>query len=286
MPIYFLTRGGALLDAFAELPARHRRLSMGVQSFDPSWLDRMGRRAFGTRAQVAQVVRRAHALGMTVSCDLLINLPGQPLADMLEDVRAAHELGFDQVCVYHLVLFEGLGTPWSRDPAMLAALPDNEQAFHNWRSVRAFLLERGYEQSTLTNFEREGVAGTPRAFLYEALSFRPEQTDAVGFGPGGISCFTDLAHGRAIKLVNAAGAAAYRHRIERDAAAFDRAFRYTARDLRLLHLTRTLARGEIERTTYRRVFGTDALADFPQSFTALGDAGLVEVDERAIRLTE
>ena len=98
-PVYFLTRQGAILDAFAGIPARHRRLSMGVQTFDSGWLERMGRTHFGDREVVAQVVREAHARGMTVSCDLMINLPGQSVDDQLRDLEAALELGFDQVCV-------------------------------------------------------------------------------------------------------------------------------------------------------------------------------------------
>jgi oxygen-independent coproporphyrinogen-3 oxidase len=286
VPRYFLARGGDLLEAFDALPARHRRLSMGVQTFQPAWIERMGRRAFGGRAEVAQVVQRAHARGMTASCDLLINLPGQPLADMLEDVRTAAALGLDQICVYHLVLFEGLGTAWSRDPAMLAARPSNEAAFRNWQAVRRWLLAHGYVQSTLTNFERAEVASSPRRFVYEELSFRPEQTDGIGFGPGGITCFTDSAGGRAIKLVNAAGSEAYRAEVTSRGTAFDRAFRYAARDLRLLHLTRTLARLEVDRATYRTSLGTDPLEDFPGAFGALADADLVTIDDRAVRLTE
>jgi oxygen-independent coproporphyrinogen-3 oxidase len=48
----------------------------------------MGRTAFGDGQVFAQVVSLAHSRNMTVSGDLLFNLPGQPLAEMLADVAS------------------------------------------------------------------------------------------------------------------------------------------------------------------------------------------------------
>ena len=56
----------------------------------------------------------------------------------------------------------------------------NLEAAANWLACRAALIEAGYTQTTLTNFERE-----PR-FRYERSSFQPDVFDALGFGPGGI----------------------------------------------------------------------------------------------------
>ena len=66
----------------------------------------------------SEVVSNAHARDMTVSADLLFNLPGQSLTEMKEDVSQAVDLGLDQICLYHLVLFRGLATPWARDRAV------------------------------------------------------------------------------------------------------------------------------------------------------------------------
>ncbi|HNQ99705.1 MAG TPA: hypothetical protein PKN52_06870, partial [Trueperaceae bacterium] len=99
------------------------------------------------------------------------------------------------------MLAPDLGVPWARDPSVLRALPGVEQAFENWATAREALLARGYAQTTLTNFEREGVRGTDRAFRYEECSFRPELHDALGFGPLSISTFIDPARRRAVKLI-------------------------------------------------------------------------------------
>ena len=55
---------------------------------------------------------------------------------MEDDVDRAVDIGLDHLGLYHLVLFAGLGTEWSRDPALVAALPTNEDAAVNWLVLR------------------------------------------------------------------------------------------------------------------------------------------------------
>ena len=265
-------------EVLFDLPARQRRISMGVQTFDDDWLERMGRGHFGDRRTVQKVVDKAHQRGLTVSGDFLINLPGQPLDRMLDDVRRAEALGFDQICVYHLVLTEDAGTPWAKDPAMLAALPEVAAAGDHWMAVRAWLLDHGFVQSTLTNFERAEVNRSERRFVYEPHSFTPEQYDALGFGPLSISTFVDLGRRRAVKLVRG-------KRMIDSSSKDDLFFRYDEEDLRLLHLTRTLARLQVERATYRSLFGADLTEHFGEALHAVEEAGLATLDAEALRLT-
>lgn len=285
VPAYFLGKRAALLDVLADLPARQRRLSMGVQSFDPTWRQRMGRSAFGGPEVIAEVVKTAHARGWTTSCDLLINLPGQAPEAMVADVSTAIALGFDQVCVYHLVLHEDLGTEWSEDPAMLAARPDNHTAFASWSRVREHLLGSGFVQTTLTNFERAEVNASERRFRYEDCSFRPERYDGLGFGPSGITTVSRADGRAATKLVNATDAVQYAARVTRQSGGFDRRFVYQPEDVRLLHVTRTLSRLALDRGVYRLRFGTDVVADHAAAFEALTREHLVDVDASSVRLT-
>jgi len=269
-------------EALLEVPARHRRLSMGVQTFDPAQLRRMGRQGFGDRATVEKVTAKAHRHGLTASGDFLINLPHQPREQMLADARAAAAMGLDQICIYHLVLTEQTGTPWAADPALLAALPSVAEACDNWLAVRASLLEQGYVQTTLTNFERADVHATDRRFVYEAHSFTPDRYDALGFGPLSISTFVDVAARRAIKHVRGKsmgvrGSALGGNR--------DLYFAYEEEDLRLLHLTRTLVRLRVDLGDYRALLGASLETHFAGALAAVVEAGLAELDEEALRLT-
>jgi oxygen-independent coproporphyrinogen-3 oxidase len=281
VPAAFLSRRPLLIDVLREeLPARHFRLSMGIQTFDRNRLKQMGRLGFGDGETFRDVVRFGHSLGFTVSGDLLFNLPAQSLGQMKDDVRSAVDIGLDHMGLYHLVLFEGLGTAWSKDPALVASLPTNAEAAENWLELQELLDDLGFDQTTLTNFERREFRGHPRRFVYEELSFRPDRFDMLGFGPTGIS----FAHqGRnAVKVLNPDSAAEYVAAVARGRPAWNRVFVYTPDDLRVFHLVRRLAALRISRTNYRLCFGSDPLDDFPREFEALGQEGLIDVTEETI----
>jgi oxygen-independent coproporphyrinogen-3 oxidase len=242
----------------------------------------MGRLAFGTAETFAQVVEMAHTRGFTASADLLFNLPGQGLAQMRQDVEHAVRIGLDHLGLYHLVLFRGLGTVWSRDPALLASLPTNEQAAEHWLALRQLLLEHSFVQTTLTNFEHARYRGSDRRFVYEELSFQPDHYDMAGFGPGAISFATNGSFTGGLKVLNPDAAAAYVAAVHRGGSPSDRFFAYDPRDLRIFYLTRRLAALEIDRRRYARLFRTDPLTDFAGEFGALLGEGLVEVSPTAI----
>lgn len=287
VPRCFLAGEGALISAMRdELDARHFRLSLGVQTFDRTQLERMGRQAFGDREAIARVVKRAHGLGMTTSADLLVNLPSQSAQQVIADLDQAIAVGFDQICVYHLVLYDGLGTAWSHDPSILSALPAASTALQTWRTARRFLLQKGFAQATLTNFERADVARSERRFSYERCSFHPDVYDAVGFGPGAISTFLSANMDAGKKLVNCVGSAAYRQRIRSSRAAVDRSFDYTSEDLQLLFITRSLPLLHVSRPSFRHYFGADIVERYPDIVDALCRRRLLEVAQDALRLTE
>jgi coproporphyrinogen III oxidase-like Fe-S oxidoreductase len=286
VPAYFVKRQPSLIDVLREeMPARHYRLSMGIQTFDEEQLRRMGRLAFGTAPTFERVVECGHRHGFTVSADLLFNLPGQTLHEMRQDLGRADAIGLDHLGLYHLVLFRGLGTPWSRDPNLLAAVPSNQQGADNWLTLRDDLRSRGFHQTTLTNFERAEFAGDDRRFLYEEFSFQPERFDMLGFGPSAISFAADREYRGALKVLNPDGSAAYLAAAAATETVWDRYYDYGLHDLRVFHLTRSLAALAIDRPRYRGLFGTDPVDDFAREFAALAAEQLVEIGPRSIRPT-
>ncbi|MCA9494803.1 MAG: hypothetical protein KC621_32970 [Myxococcales bacterium] len=258
------------LHALRDGPGARKRVSMGVQTFDPAWLARMGREHFGDRRTVEKVVSRAHGFGMTASADLLLGLPGRPLEEELADLRLAATLGLDQICVYPLVLTGD--TPWARDPAMVDGLPRVEEGLARWLEVRELLGSLGFTQTTLTNFEREP------AFAYERASFAPDVHDGLGIGPLSISTFLDPKARRAVKTV--------RGRATREWMDTDRLwFPYEPRDVSLLLITRMLCALEIERARYQTVLGHDLVEQHGAVVDALVEARLATLDDRVLKLT-
>lgn len=287
VPGYFVRRKPLLVDIMREeIAARHYRISMGIQTFSERRLSEMGRLAFGTASIFAEVVELAHARGMTVSADMLFDLPGQTLAEMKTDLRRAVDIGLDHLGLYHLVMFRGLGTPWSRDERILSSLPSNTQAADNWLALRELLYENGFHQTTLTNFERDEYDDSPRRFQYEELSFQPERFDLLGFGPSGISFTSASGADYALKTMNPGSHSEYISAVKDELVVWDRYYQYQKRDLQILYLTRWLAALHIDRDRYEGLFGSDPVGDFAGELAALEEEQLIDVRPDSIVPTD
>lgn len=286
VPAYFIKRQPLLLDVLdAELTPRHRRISMGIQSFDVNRLKAMGRLGYGTGDVFAEVVRFAHQRGMTASGDLLFNLPNQCLAEMKADVRQAIDIGLDHMGLYHLVAFHGLQTAWSQDAELLAQLPKQDQAVENWLALREMMFEEGFVQTTLTNFERQEFAGKPQRFQYEEASFQPDRFAMLGFGPSAISSTADGPFRSAWKTINPDASHDYILAVQSGRHIVDRVFRYDLDDLKAVYLTRRLSALEIDRNLYRSLFDSDPFEDYPEELLACVAEGLLEESPDTIRPT-
>jgi oxygen-independent coproporphyrinogen-3 oxidase len=267
------------------LGARQYRLSMGIQTFDEGRLKEMGRAAFGNADTFREVVELGHKLGFTTSADLLFNLPGQTLDQMKDDLRRALDLGLDHLGLYHLVLFRGLGTPWAADEDMLDELPENERAAENWLALRDLLVARGFTQTSLTNFEQGRYRNRAERYQYEECSFKPDEFEAIGFGPSAISYAATKDFSFGLKAMNPPGADEYRDAVLTGRRVWNKAFVYRPLDQKVLWLTRRLAALEIDRHRYRALFDSDVLSDFGDEIAASGAAGLLTVKCDAITPT-
>jgi oxygen-independent coproporphyrinogen-3 oxidase len=286
VPAYFLKGKPRLAEVMRDtLKARHFRLSMGIQTFDEKRLKQMGRSAFGSTQTFREVVEYAHKLGFTVSGDLLFNLPGQSLDEMLADARRAIDIGLDHIGLYHLVMFRGLGTEWSKDDELLDALPDNERACEHWLLLRERMLAAGWVQTSLTNFEPARFRHQPQRYQYEECSFRPDKFEAIGFGPSGTSYTSSPDFRTGIKTMNPTSSDEYVAAVKNGNRVWNRYFSYQLHDQKVFWLTRRLAALDIDRFAYRGLFGTDPLDDFPVRFEVLKQEGLIEVTPDAIRPT-
>jgi oxygen-independent coproporphyrinogen-3 oxidase len=279
IPSLFASWFHAHLKGLSELPARHKRISMGIQTFDTQQLERMGRGSFGNQKTIEGNVRHAHDLGLTASGDLLFALPGQTLEQMRDDVARAMDCGLDQICLYHLVLYAELGTPWSRDPELVDAMKGPEVIAEYWLDLRERLLRNGFVQTTLTNFERESIHGTERRFIYEEASFNPDVYDALGFGPLAISMMLDYTRNRGVKLLRRKRVGAFPW------SGDDLYFGYETEDLKLLWITRCLAGLSLDRARYGSRFGGDVAEHFPEALNAAVESGLLQACEKTITFT-
>ncbi len=267
------------LRNLAQQGTASKRISIGVQTFDAGFLRLMGREKFGDASTVKKLTKKARSLSIATSADLLFNLPGQTAAQMDQDVEIALACGLDQICLYNLVLYEGLGTPWAQERALVRAMLPNQAACENWLRLRERLLRQGYVQTTLTNFERQDSHDGPQRFRYELASFSPERTDGLGIGPLGLSTFVNLGQKRGLKLLR-----------RKDLAATpwsggDLLFVYDERTLPLLFLTRSLAKTRVDGAVFRAGFGAGLSDMFSAAVAVCREAGLLSLQGEDIVLT-
>lgn len=127
------------------------RLSIGVQSFDDTRLERIGR--IHGRREAIRAAELAHDAGFaSFNLDLMFGLPGQTPAQALADLATALDLEPAHLSWYQLTLEPN--TYFHRHPPQL---PDDETLWEMQRQGQARLAERGYTQYEVSAYARAGM---------------------------------------------------------------------------------------------------------------------------------
>jgi len=128
-------------DSFAAYrDAGINRVSLGVQSFSDDLLTRLGR--IHGRAEVDQAVESIHSSGIgNFNLDLMFGLPGQSLADALDDVRSAIACAPTHLSHYQLTL-----EPNTVFHARPPVLPTEDLAWEMQIQCGQLMASAGYQQ--------------------------------------------------------------------------------------------------------------------------------------------
>jgi oxygen-independent coproporphyrinogen-3 oxidase len=182
----------AWLDAVATAGAD--RVSLGVQTLNPTAARRLARVASATHASRAAALLRASRL-RTWSADLMFALPDQTAADLLADLDALLALDPPHVSVYGLTIEPG--TAFERAAARGKAPVAEDEL---WRWMYATVVERlsdaGLARYEVSNFARPGHASVHNQGYWDDRPYLGVGPSAHGFLPDG-SRQTDVADLRA-----------------------------------------------------------------------------------------
>ncbi|MBA3598847.1 MAG: oxygen-independent coproporphyrinogen III oxidase-like protein [Methylibium sp.] len=126
------------------------RLSIGVQSFDDTKLQALGR--VHDRAQAMAAIEEAARAFDTFNIDLMYALPGQSLADCEADVRQALAFEPPHLSVYHLTLEPN--TRFALEPPKM--LPDDDSAFEMLDRITELTVEAGLQRYEVSAYARPG----------------------------------------------------------------------------------------------------------------------------------
>jgi len=135
---------------FAEFrSAGINRLSIGIQSFNPTHLKALGRVHDDAEA------RRAVEIGLAtigkINLDLMYALPGQSLGDMREDLRIALSYAPPHLSCYHLTLEPN--TLFAKYPP---PLPDDDAAADMQDAIESTLADAGYRHYETSAYAKAG----------------------------------------------------------------------------------------------------------------------------------
>lgn len=135
---------------FAEFRAAGvNRLSLGIQSFDDTLLQRIGRVHGGTEARRAAENAARHF--DTFNLDLMYALPGQDLQGVRADIDTALSFAPPHLSCYHLTL-----EPNTAFHAAPPHLPDDDLAADMQELVEARLADAGFQHYETSAFARAG----------------------------------------------------------------------------------------------------------------------------------
>lgn len=263
----------ALCREFAALrSAGINRLSIGVQSFEPSELLTLGRRH--APDDVAEVVRRARAAGFTsISIDLMFGVPGQTDASWAASLDAAFALGIDHLSTYGLTIEEG--TPYERwyerEPG--AFFDDDREA-----RLYALAIERGaragFEHYEISNFARPGFRCTHNVNYWRNGAY-------LGLGVGAASYLEGVrsTHTRDLETYCSSALAGTSIPGEREELLGDeRTGEATMLALRTLE--------GVDTREFRERYGVDFFTRYASVIARMTDAGMLRVAGERIALTE
>ena len=151
------------------------RLSIGIQSFQDSLLQVLGRRH--TAKQAIDAVHLAQQAGFdNISIDLMYALPGQTLELWQSDIEIALQLGIQHISTYGLMYEEGTALTKMVETGEIEAIDeDTENAMYDYLCQR--LKEAGFEHYEVSNFALPGYESKHNSSYWDGTQY-------IGVGAG------------------------------------------------------------------------------------------------------
>ena len=248
------------------------RLSIGVQSFEPSEIQTLGRKH--TPAQINDVVAQARAAAIeSISLDLMFGVPGQTPRTWRRSLEAATALAVDHVSAYGLTV--EAQTPYAawyaREPN---AFFDDEREAELYAIAMQTLESAGYAQYEISNFARPGHRCAHNCNYWANGEY-------VGFGVGAASYRDGVrsVHTRSIDVYMSAALA------ERAIPSEAERLQGRRRAGEAVMLALRTAQG-VALSEFKERYGIDIMADYAPVVTQFSQTGLLERVGDTVRLTQ
>ena len=167
-----------------------RRLSIGIQSFQDEYLQKMNRR-HDTNQSITAVENAAKTGFNDISVDLIYGLPGLTINQWKADLEQVFSLPVQHLSAYHLTYHKG--TPfytWLKK-GTLKALKETE-SIKQFEILIKMAKKKGFEQYEISNFAKEGRYSKHNSSYWKGIKY-------LGLGPSahsfnGVSRSWNISH--------------------------------------------------------------------------------------------
>jgi oxygen-independent coproporphyrinogen III oxidase len=248
------------------------RASFGAQTFDDRELKQLGRTH--SAADIPATFLQLHEAGFAnISFDLIAGLPNQTLAGWQRNLEQALKLRPDHLSLYLLDVHEG--TPLADQiRSGMRPQPDDDLAGEMYQLMVDEVSAAGYNHYEISNFSLPGYASRHNTKYWAGAPY-------YGFG-----CSAHSYDGGRHRWSNERDVAKYVELVEREDSPVVEHTELNEEEARSesIFLGLRLMRG-LDLEDYRMRFGSDLRDVYDSDLTRLVDAGLIEIDERLVRLT-
>ncbi len=157
------------------------RLSVGIQSFDDTRLQQLGRfKKFGSAQAQSEEVKTAIGRFRSVNVDMIYNYPDQSAAQLHHDIDSVCELAPQQVTFYPLMYAPGIGKSlekrWgvldhTKEADFYRIIAQRMQSSYTQRSSWAWSLEHGdiIDEYVIERSEYVGIGSGAFSFIGDTL---------------------------------------------------------------------------------------------------------------------
>ncbi len=248
------------------------RLSFGAQSFSRAELKMLERHHDPEDVPRSLAIVRAAGFSR-LNLDLIYAIPGQKLEDYAESLESAVAMGTEHLSCYGLTYEPNTPITVKKQLGQLLAVGDEQELEMLWHSRRR-LADAGLPPYEISNYAIPGAECRHNLMYWNGGNY-------VGLGPSAAS------HLSGVRWKNAGNLDRWESAIDRGELPAVDVERLTGRqragELAMLRLR--LSDG-IDFEQFQRICGLDARVIFADPLDRLGGAGLIERDDRGVRVTD
>ena len=243
------------------------QLDLGIQSFDDDVRRLVNLRDKAKSAE--ETIKVAHKLGLRVSIDLMYNLPGQNLKVWSSDVQRALELDVESADCYALEVYPGTQLAQQLQSGHLPPTGDQLAETEMYLEAESTFKAAGYEKTCHNRFSR-----IPEDFQEPCMEILGT---GAGFFMGYLGKFS---------YVDIEPSKAYINAVNRGKFPISKLSVSSKDDEMGKMMMRLLIRKPVNKQEFKRRFGKLPEEAFEDTINRLVNKGLIEVDEKEIRLTK